>query len=497
MSLADELLADLEEDGDTKDDIKVEAVDFGETRMETTVADAVNDSDTPATPADNSVRSHLTLANSHRLRVLMAAVEECFPHVRRAEEIVGAVEADPEYQLLVEANQVVSEFDSEIGIIHKFCRDVYNRRFPELESLISQPLEYMLTIQQLGNDLERVKNNDTLQQMLTQATIMVVSVTASTTQGQPLSDADMARLMDACQLAVTLNQQKMCLYEFIESRMNFIAPNLTALIGADTAAKLMGTAGGLTPLSKMPACNIMVVGAQRRALAGFSQTASLPHTGFLYYCQLVQSLPPDLRRKAARLLASKVALASRVDSFHSTADGSAGAAMREEVDSKLEKWQEPPPVKAVRALPAPVDAPGKRRGGRRVRKMKERYAVTELRKQANRMTFGEIEDDVYQGDLGYTRGNIGKGGTGTIRGATIDEKTKVRISKTLQRNLQKQQTYGGTTTIRKQVAGTASSVAFTPLQGLEIINPQAAEQKKSDSQAGYFSSTAAFIKVKR
>ena len=64
--------------------------------------------------------------------------------------------------------------------------------------------------------------------------------------------------------------------------------------------------------------------------------------------------------------------------------------LREEIEKKIEKFQEPPPVKAAKALPAPLEAPKKRRGGRRVRKMKERYAVTELRKQANRMNFGEV-----------------------------------------------------------------------------------------------------------
>ena len=64
--------------------------------------------------------------------------------------------------------------------------------------------------------------------------------------------------------------------------------------------------------------------------------------------------------------------------------------LREEIEKKIEKFQEPPPVKGARALPAPIEAPKKRRGGRRVRKMKERYAVTELRKQANRMNFGEV-----------------------------------------------------------------------------------------------------------
>ena len=58
--------------------------------------------------------------------------------------------------------------------------------------------------------------------------------------------------------------------------------------------------------------------------------------------------------------------------------------------------QEPPPVKAIKPLPAPIDVPGKKRGGRRVRKMKERMAVTDFRKAANRMTFGEMEEDLYQ-----------------------------------------------------------------------------------------------------
>lgn len=62
-------------------------------------------------------------------------------------------------------------------------RDKYSKRFPELESLVVQPQEYMMTVRELGNDLDKAKNNEALQQFLTQATIMVVSVTASTTQG--------------------------------------------------------------------------------------------------------------------------------------------------------------------------------------------------------------------------------------------------------------------------------------------------------------------------
>lgn len=54
---------------------------------------------------------------------------------------------------------------------------------------------------------------------------------------------------------------------------------------------LLGVAGGPTNLSKMPACNILLLGAQKRTLSGFSTTAILPHTGFIYYSEFVQKMP--------------------------------------------------------------------------------------------------------------------------------------------------------------------------------------------------------------
>ena len=54
--------------------------------------------------------------------------------------------------------------------------------------------------------------------------------------------------------------------------------------------------------------------------------------------------------------------------------------MRDEIVRKIEKWQEPPPAKIIKPLKAP-DAEGKkRRGGKRLRKMKERYGMSDMRK---------------------------------------------------------------------------------------------------------------------
>jgi U4/U6 small nuclear ribonucleoprotein PRP31 len=494
MSLAEELLADFEsDDGDDEIVADAAAAEVAEDQMDVDMVKPFSQS---------SIRAIAKLRDSQELYRLIHEIDGRLSGASdrpgtgftSKTQIDGPVESHPEYVLIVEANNKAVEIDNELALIHKFVKEKYSKRFPELESLVPSPLDYMLTARHLAND---PKSNATkskyLSEFLNPAAIMVVTVTSATTIGKPLTDSEMDAVFEACDMAKELNEIKGRILMFVESQMSFIAPNLSAIVGASIAAKLMGIAGGLTALSKMPACNVELLGSSKKNLQGFSTKAILPHTGFIYYCDLVQNTPPDLRRRAAKLCANKCSMVSRVDACHASPDGSVGRAYREKVEKALDKLQEPPPVKQVKALPAPIDQPGKKRGGKRVRRMKERIAMTEFRKQANRMNFGDIEDDAYQEDLGFTAGVLGKAGKGRIRAPQVDEKTKVRISKTLQKNLQKQQqVFGGSTTVRRQVSGTASSVAFTPLQGFEI---KTAEDRVKEANAKYFSSTSGFMSV--
>ncbi|CAL4178872.1 unnamed protein product [Meganyctiphanes norvegica] len=498
MSLADELLMDFE-DGE-EDELLADALKAKGMGKTDDNGDDVFKAPFPVNISEkkvvSSVRQVAKLWDSDKLKNIKKEIDNKNT-IRKAEELTGPVELDPEYMLIVEANNISVDIDNEVGIIHNFVKEVYSKRFPELESLISNPLEYLSAVRELGNDLDKVKNSETLAQSMTQATIMVVSVTASTTQGESLSIEELESIDEAYKLAEEINTFKMKIFEYVQSRMNYIAPNLSALVGASCAAKLMGSAGGLTNLAKLPSCNVMLVGKQSQSVNGMSKTSMMPHAGHIYYCDLVQETPVDLRQKAARVVAAKATLAARIDGLHGSPNGAQGLSLLEEVEKKLEKMQECAPVKNIKPLPAPIDVPGKKRGGRRVRKMKERLAITDFRKAQNRMNFGEIEEDAYQDDLGYTRGALGKGGSGKIRKVTVDEKTRVRLSKTLQREVQRQNAQsGGQTTVRRQVAGTASSVAFTPLQGLEIVNPQAAESKQKHGNK-YFSSVLGFKNVSK
>ena len=96
----------------------------------------------------------------------------------------------------------------------------------------------------------------------------------------------------------------------------------------------------------------------------------------------------DLRVRIARCVSCKVALAARVDSFHQSPHGEKGREFLNEIEKRLEKLEEPPPVKAIKALPPPIEPSKKKRGGRRERKRKEREGTEEGRKEEEIMGSG-------------------------------------------------------------------------------------------------------------
>jgi len=484
MSLADELLADLDELDDESFDVG--DIDTSQIKNEDM------DVDGGKVEFGNDI---YRLLKSEKLSNIKEAIEVFSD---KPAESAGPVEEHPEYNLIVDSNNMAVEIDNEIFFLHKFIRDLYSERFPELESLVLNPMDFIRTVFHLGNDLEKSKFDVELQEVLPSATIMVVSVTAATTQGKKLEEAGIKGIIDACDAAFDLEKIRQNVLLYVESRMAMIAPNLSRIIGTTTATKLMGQAGGLSALSKMPSCNIQVLGQSKKTLAGFSSAQALPHTGILFYCDIVQGLGKEYRRKATKLLAAKCTLAARVDACHQAPNGEIGQKFRDEVMEKIEKMQEAPPSVRNRALPRPDDEPRKKRGGRRVRKMKEKTAVTELRRRANRVNFAQLEEDALQGDLGFSLGMLGKEGSGKVRGAVVDKKTQITLSKKLQRKIQKDAAvYGGRSTVKGASSGTASSIAFTPLQGLEIVNPNAAEAGGNDDggdSQNYFSSNFGFNK---
>eukprot|EP00959_Pyramimonas_sp_CCMP1952_P404623 8480081-Pyramimonas_sp.AAC.1 len=128
-------------------------------------------------------------------RVVAAATvgltKDVLPEVAR----LGAVEDNPEYKLIVECNQLAVDIDNEIAVVHNFIRDKYRLKFPELESLVMHPIDYARVVKAIGNEMDMTVVN--LDGLLPSATIMVVSVTGSTTNGKPLDEENLGKALEA------------------------------------------------------------------------------------------------------------------------------------------------------------------------------------------------------------------------------------------------------------------------------------------------------------
>lgn len=399
--------------------------------------------------------------------------------------VAGALESTGEYQLILRANNMAVEVDNEILVLHKFIRQRYAPRFPELETLVLDPWDFIRAVRALGNGQTLERKG--LEGIVPAGTIVVISMTASTTTGKPLPAVEWSRILEACDMVQYLEETRHKILSYVESRMTLLAPNLSALVGTRVATKMVGVAGGLAAFAKIPACNVHLLGASKKQDLGLSSIHGndTRYSGYLAQCDLVMQTPEDYRKQALRMVAAKASLAARMDvgGSSSTRSGHYGSSLHEEIARKIDKLMEPPPAKLVKALPVPSEGGRKqRRGGRRARKFREMYGQTELQKMQNRVEFGKEEAEAGAFDETVGLGMIGSQATGKIRAAMASASSKARMSKANKERLatlnRPTLSLQSTTPGMASTSGTASSLSFTPVQGIELVDPS--RQKKVD-----------------
>ncbi|RXW25822.1 hypothetical protein EST38_g99 [Candolleomyces aberdarensis] len=419
------------------------------------------------------------LEGSKRMSDILKDIEKYKVNPSPPEVMALPAHLNPEYTLIVQANNLSVDVDNEILIVNKFIRDHYTPRFPELEQLVTDPVMYIKAVRALANCDELTKVE--LTGILPPAIIMSVVVTATTTSGAKLPDAKWAAIERACNLADRLEEARKQIFMYVSSRMNVLAPNLSAIVGTTTAAKLLGVAGGLAGLAKMPACNVHLLGAQKKIAAGFSSATQKRHTGFIFQSDLVVQTPPEYQLKVQRTVGAKCVLSARMDLERQRRDGSFGESLRDKIEKHIDRLAAPPPSKVTKALPIPNDGPKKRRGGKRARRAKEAYAQTELRKLQNRMAFGEAEQEVGAFDQTKGLGMIGVG-TGKVRAGMGEAKSRAKLSKA-----NKLRTAAITRSAQQaQTSGTATSLSVTPAQGFELTNRAAMAQRVKEANEKWF-----------
>lgn len=97
--------------------------------------------------------------------------------------------------------------------------------------------------------------------------------------------------------------------------MNEVAPNLSKVATPMLGARLIATAGSLENLTKLPSSTIQILGAEKALFRHLRKGAKPPKHGYLISHPLLRDAKKEERGKIARSLASKIAIASKIDFF--------------------------------------------------------------------------------------------------------------------------------------------------------------------------------------
>ena len=135
---------------------------------------------------------------------------------------------------------------------------------------------------------------------------------------------------------LSLTNLRTQLMKDVSRKADEVIPNMSALVGGLVAARLMSRAGGLSIISRMAASSIQVLGAESALFSHIRAGTPSPKHGLIFQHRRVHNAPRDVRGKLARILASKLAIAARLDAFRGELDEAFLADANEKIDKLME-----------------------------------------------------------------------------------------------------------------------------------------------------------------
>ena len=235
----------------------------------------------------------------------------------------------------------LDELDKIINVIGTRLREWYGLHFPELDYLIQNIFTYAEIVKLAGNrnniDLNMLEN---LGIESKRADIILVAVQRS--KGGDILEENLSIIKKLANEVIMQTELRKILAQQIEEMMEKIAPNIKELLTATVGARLMAKAGSLQKLSVMPASTIQIIGAEKALFRSLKTGAPPPKHGILFQHPILHSAPKWQRGKMARAIASKVAIAARIDLFR---NGEKDLHISEQLNKRIaeiqEKYKEP------------------------------------------------------------------------------------------------------------------------------------------------------------
>ena len=242
---------------------------------------------------------------------------------------------------IIQAISALDELDKLVNVLSTRMREWYGLHFPELDNLIQSPNLYAEIVSKAG-----LRQNIT-KQMLEQAGLQdrkveIILDAATRSKGGDASTKSLEILKKIANEVLLESELRSNLADYLEDTMEVVAPNVKQILTALVGARLISKAGSLKRLAFSSASTIQVLGAEKALFRALKSGARPPKHGLLFQHAMVHSAPKWQRGKIARAVASKVAIAARIDLYRrSGKDQSILNKLEHRISEIKEKYKEP------------------------------------------------------------------------------------------------------------------------------------------------------------
>ncbi|KAK8461011.1 hypothetical protein SEVIR_2G433500v4 [Setaria viridis] len=240
--------------------------------------------------------------------------------------------------MVIQAIFLLDTLDKDINTFSMRVREWYSWHFPELVKIVNDNYLYAKIAKFLVNKSDLAEKDIPALADLTgdedKAKEIVEAAKAS--MGQDISPVDLINVQQFAQKVMNLSEYRKKLYEYLVTKMNDIAPNLTSLIGEVVGARLISHAGSLSNLAKCPASTLQILGAEKALFRALKTRGNTPKYGLIFHSSFIGRASARNKGRMARYLANKCSIASRIDCYSELNTSIFGQKLREQVEERLD-----------------------------------------------------------------------------------------------------------------------------------------------------------------
>ena len=219
-------------------------------------------------------------------------------------------ESSSEDKHLIQAINTIDEIDESISKQIERIREWYALYFPEMEVIRNNETYIRLISENKSKDeIIKAKPEAFPDDMIDLE--------------EDINPKDIEIMNNYANSIYEIQQTRKNLEEYVDFKMQDIAPNLRLLVGSSLGAKLISHAGGLKRLAVYPSSTVQIMGAEKALFRHLKSGDRPPKYGLIYQHPQVRGAKWWNRGKIARMLAGMISHAARRDVFTKTFDENA------------------------------------------------------------------------------------------------------------------------------------------------------------------------------